>query len=953
MPTMNESFDWNYPGLNWSHFHSLANLLSLRNGGQAEPSSLSDTVLEEDWDPDDNGDGDAASMDTRLAHQISDSGHGRLKRRFLDGLAEFAANKKGGTAVACSAMKEAEDNVVIWIARNEGFSDVDKPAFDRLAKLLGSLSCNNADQSESLLWEEMVMYHQNRIEHSYIPNLRASFKTYDAGYTKNDTSTPENSSVAGATLSVLRDLLFNPNINGTRTLEKHTRLIIASYNLRRTRNVEEVLYSSPSATSRSKSLWLNICLLARLRVAFQNFKDIALTLPSFEQVTITLVPRPLAPANPSQRPLNLTQTFSMLQLDLSPATTKAVLGQNWTVAKIEREFAKRQKQKANIHAEVQMLMFLNTNESSASGLFPYFGCSKLSCFMCNRFIQSYGRFTTRGCHGRLFKPWTVPSVDRLLHGQADRTAKALMSVQKEVKKKLKASVEGHIWLERTSVIGGSSVLGGRQEERSQRQLQIERLRMKAERNRVAEMFRRQTMDTIGSTRCTYSTPEGDELENECDICMRPTTRRCTSCNKGFFCSESCQEKRSGSHLFTCSKRPLTSADYLWKSLAEDLMPQEEDVLEDFGFNNVLSGGDRSYLLGLYKGLYLSDEFQAEDIHEWRVGGILADKIKEFYYDIPEYSRGQYFPWFLQNLHVLERPMTKDEAQEKLIATFYDKARPYLDIEDRNKTAGELEPEAKAASYNLLAEMLLRITPNPMEKTWYTFGFVTCHGNREESELLGLYQLLLTESDGSFFYKFHNSRRGDFQPATFTQFWKAYEAGTLIQLMDSKGLKELRSRLPFLEDFLSVPPAGSRPSVWDLKQFIEVSEPMDYPPIPPVCVDYGFINCRTFEETCTLMEIYGSVLKTANPLELHQACVAGDLFRFASGHVRMEERWRPLMRNFYPLKEVVEPELEPEPELELELGSGVGSEVGLEANEDSAGLSSLFSRLWGFIGGFAN
>ena len=39
-------------------------------------------------------------------------------------------------------MKEAEDNVVIWIARNEGFLDEDKPAFDKLGRLLGSLSCN-------------------------------------------------------------------------------------------------------------------------------------------------------------------------------------------------------------------------------------------------------------------------------------------------------------------------------------------------------------------------------------------------------------------------------------------------------------------------------------------------------------------------------------------------------------------------------------------------------------------------------------------------------------------------------------------------------------------------------------------------------------------------------------------------------------------------------------------
>ncbi|KAF2127532.1 hypothetical protein P153DRAFT_295156 [Dothidotthia symphoricarpi CBS 119687] len=869
---MSESFDWNHQGLNWSHFHSLANLLSLRNGGQAEPSSLSDIVLEEDWNLDDNEDGDAASLDTRLAHKISDSGHGRLKRRFLDCLAEFAANKKGGTAVACSAMKEAEDNVVIWVARNEGFSDVDKPVFDRLGKLLASLSRSNAGQSEALLWEEMVLYHQDRIEHSYIPDLRASFKAYDHISTRKETDTPENNSASDAALSALRTLLFDRNTNNISTFEKHAKLVIASYNLRRTRNVEEILHSSSRATSKSKSLWLHICLFARLRVTFQNCKDIALTLPSFEQVTIILVPRPLAPANPSQNSLNLNQTFGVLQLDLTPDTAKAVLGQNWTVAKAKGEFAKRQKQKPNIHAEVQMLIFLTTNESAKSGLLPYFGCSKLSCFMCNRFVQSYGRFTTRGCHGRLFRPWTVPSVDRLLPGQADRIAKALMSVQKAVKRKLKASVGGHIRHERTSVMGGSSVLDGRQEECSQRQ----------------------------STGRVHEPLEGDESEWECDICMRLTTRKCNICNKGSFCSDDCQEKRSGRHLFTCSKRPLTSADYLWMSLTEDRMPQEEDVLEDFGFNNVSSVRDMSYLLGVYGGLYLSGRFSAEEIHEWRVGGILVDKIKDFYYSIPESSRGGYFPWYLENLSIFERPMTKAEAQQKLIATFYDKSRPYLDIEDRNKTARELKPEAKGASYDLLAAILLQMSPHPIQLVWYSFGFVTCRGQGEESMLVSLYKLLLTKSDGSPFYEINNRQRGNIQPATFTQFWKAYEAGRLIQLMDSKGLKEIRSELPFLEGFLSVPPVGSRPSVWDLKQFLEISDPMDHPPVPSVNVDYGFINCRTFEETCTLMEIYGKVLKTAKPLELHQACVAGNLFEFASSHLRMEERWRPLMRNFYTL-----------------------------------------------------
>ena len=370
-------------------------------------------------------------------------------------------------------------------------------------------------------------------------------------------------------------------------------------------------------------------------------------------------------------------------------------------------------------------------------------------------------------------------------------------------------------------------------------------------------------------------------------------------------------------MFTCSKRPLTSADYLWKSLAEDLIPEDDDVLKDFGFNNVLSAGEMSNLLGVYKGLYLSDKFTAEDIHKWRIGGILVDKIKEFYYTIPERFRGLYFPWFLKNLSVLERPMTKDESLQKLIATFHDKSRPYLDMADRNKTARDLKPEAKGSCFNLLAGVLLRFTPNPIQRDWYSFGFVTCRGQREESMLVDLYQLLLTESDGSIFYELHDRRRGIAPPATFTEFWKAYEAGILIQLMDSKGLKEQRSWLPFLEGFLSVPPAGPHLSVWSLKQFLEISDPIDHPPCPSVNVDYGFINCHSFEETCILMEIYGKVLKTADPLELHQACVAGDLFQFASGYVPMEERWRSLMRNLYPLKEVVESE--PGPELRSEAG----------------------------------
>ena len=137
---MGETFDWDYPGLNWSHFHSLAKLLALRNGGQAEASSLSNAVLDEDYSSDNNDNAGAPSVDTGCADLITDSGHGRLKQKFLDCLAEFAANKKGGTRVACSAMRESEDSVYIWIARNEGFSEAEKPIFTALERLLESYS---------------------------------------------------------------------------------------------------------------------------------------------------------------------------------------------------------------------------------------------------------------------------------------------------------------------------------------------------------------------------------------------------------------------------------------------------------------------------------------------------------------------------------------------------------------------------------------------------------------------------------------------------------------------------------------------------------------------------------------------------------------------------------------------------------------------------------------------
>lgn len=79
----------------------------------------------------------------------------------------------------------------------------------------------------------------------------------------------------------------------------------------------------------------------------------------------------------------------------------------------------------------------------------------------------------------------------------------------------------------------------------------------------------------------------------------------------------------------------------------------------------------------------------------------------------------------------------------------------------------------------------------------------------------------------------------------------------------------------------------------------------HPPIPTITCDYGFANCNTLEDKCTLVEIYRQVLGRANPMDLHQACITGRLFWFASAFLEMDQEYNLLLRNPYPLSGTLE------------------------------------------------
>lgn len=66
----------------------------------------------------------------------------------------------------------------------------------------------------------------------------------------------------------------------------------------------------------------------------------------------------------------------------------------------------------------------------------------------------------------------------------------MVQVQKDIEKELKSEFDKAVWLERTSVVGGSSIFSEHKAENSGKHLVIEQRKKKMEQERVAELFNR-------------------------------------------------------------------------------------------------------------------------------------------------------------------------------------------------------------------------------------------------------------------------------------------------------------------------------------------------------------------------------------------------------------------------------------------------------------------------------
>ncbi|KAG0692608.1 hypothetical protein DFH29DRAFT_839651 [Suillus ampliporus] len=382
------------------------------------------------------------------------------------------------------------------------------------------------------------------------------------------------------------------------------------------------------------------------------------------------------------------------------------------------------------------------------------------------------------------------------------------------------------------------------------------------------------------------------MVRQCDACTESSSdlKRCSGCRKVWYCSPDCQRSAWVRHIFTCKpRRPITTADHLALAVRNNLFPQDVQTCKDYGFDRAFTVENRSKLLGLYIGLMERMDIPAKTINDWRVRGVLVEEIKAAYDKIPAQYRGGYFPWFLQNQHILDTSPAADSQSNDEGDAMFRRAWCFTggaetDSLEVIKASIASMPQDKQTCHLLYTMLLSKWHPAPFHDLWIPFGFCTCIHEEEEMHLGGLYQDLITK-------------------CTFDEFCDAFSSSRILDLFRNNGISvEFPIPLRYLADVLQS--SIMTKSVWFLKQFAIRSdeENVEGRVVNSVAVDYGFMNCRKDSEIQALKKVYRTFFerRDADPLALHDAAISGNIFGYLGSLMKLNAKYERLMKNPYPL-----------------------------------------------------
>ncbi|KAI0742194.1 hypothetical protein BC629DRAFT_254024 [Irpex lacteus] len=388
--------------------------------------------------------------------------------------------------------------------------------------------------------------------------------------------------------------------------------------------------------------------------------------------------------------------------------------------------------------------------------------------------------------------------------------------------------------------------------------------------------------------------------HRCGACLEYTaTRRCTGCQKVWYCSKDCQTAIWHRHIFECKpRRPINTADHLALAVYDDLLPTDQETLKDWGIDKagLYSPRGPSMIFGLYVGLIKYCDVKPQQLHKWRLQGRLIPEIKAIYEAIPTHARGGYYAWFLEHQSILEDPEMSNNDTGTMAEGMQRRAWVALG-NSPNASATTIRtfinnlPLERQICFKVYAVLLSSSHPGPDIAYYLWFGFCICPSLYEEMQLGRAYMALI-------------------DTCTFDEFCEAYSSGTLFRLFQKKNIPMNGIRCDLLADVLGGGPTIWK-SVWDLKQFVAADGQGTL--ALSSTVDYGFSNCANSEKPGKpLFNLYKTFfeMRHADPLKLHAACVEGRLFKFFTEDISIKlpgsrKLFKRLLKNPYPLPESTE------------------------------------------------
>jgi hypothetical protein len=385
----------------------------------------------------------------------------------------------------------------------------------------------------------------------------------------------------------------------------------------------------------------------------------------------------------------------------------------------------------------------------------------------------------------------------------------------------------------------------------------------------------------------------------CASCGVSASVRCSACRKVWYCSKKCQENEWSGHLIDCYPgRPITSADHLRAAVHRQKLPEDLEILLDYGFTCV-GEVDGKILLDCYQVIF-DEGVRSRDLHQWKESGQLLAQVEKLLQSLDAWKTLHIIHWFNEHRYAFDSTMPAPDhteagaiMAEKIMAAqvrLWNRVGDFPS-HDRDEIYSAIRNWPKPrANFFLFYAMLPFSYPGPDWDNWVAFGFCACHDESEEQFLSETYKLLV-------------------ERCTYDNFLAAYSTSGIIQLLDANDLRGRHMIHPYLEDVLSGSPVMFK-SVWYLKKHVQDRTSVQSDMEPSVRADYRFMFCTSDSEYQDLKGLYKSIFerRDTNPLKLHEACVSGSLYAYVLGlfpelkkKKNRAKKFERLLRNMYPLQ----------------------------------------------------